>query len=137
MVGERLVEKVTAMFSALALSSTLGCATMQKPVRMQLNKQGLSCTITRPEGKPEIMRCGSAEYTLQNRTQDRYVPETTISTYERKKGDRKYRARTETHEGRNCPVSMDIELDNGTYHVEFDEACNAWGIRKIQQFPEY
>lgn len=136
MVPERLFDKVVSLFSALVLSSTVGCAAVQKSMKLQLDSKGTSCEVLRAEGQTEVMNCGGAEYILKRRAPDEYAPETIISMYERKEKGKTYKARTEWYEGSRCPVSMDIDLDNGTFHVEFDEACNAWGIKKVKNVPD-
>ncbi|MBW2997683.1 hypothetical protein KY349_05060 [Candidatus Woesearchaeota archaeon] len=137
MVGERLFDKVVLFFSALVLSSAISCAGVQKSMKLQLNSKGMGCEVVRAEGKTEVMRCGGADYPLKRRAADDYAPDAIISMYERREGGKTYKARTEWYEGSRCPVSMDIDLDNGTFHVEFDEACNAWGIKRVKEVPGF
>jgi hypothetical protein len=135
MVGERLFDKVVSLFSALALSSAVGCAVVNKSMKLQLDEKGTVCEVVRAEGKTEVLKCGGAEYTLKKRGPDEYVSGVVVSLYERKEGGRTYRARTDWYEDRRCPVSMDIDLEDGAFHIEFDEKCNAWGIKKVKEVP--
>ena len=137
MVGERLFDKITAILSAAALSTGLGCASIQKPATLQLDNKGTICEFIQAENKTEVMKCGGAEYVLKRRAPDDYDQESIISVYERKESGRIYKARTEQYKNSKCPVSMDIDLDNGSFHVEFDKTCKAWGIIKIKKAPEF
>lgn len=135
MVGERLFDKVLSLFSALVLSSAVGCAAVNKSMKLQLDEKGTVCEVVHAERKAEVMKCGEAEYTLKKKGPDKYVSGTIVRLYERKEGARTYQARTDWYEDRRCPVSMDIDLENGAFHVEFDENCNAWGIKKVKEVP--
>ena len=138
MVGERLIDKIALFFSIVALGAVTGCAGVQKSTRLNLGQEGLDCEVVSAEGQAEVMRCGGLDYTLQRRAPDEYEPEAIISMYERREKGKTHRVRTEWYRNSRCPVSMDIDLGNmNIYHIEFDEYCKAWGIKKVKEVPDF
>ena len=136
MVIERLVDKAITGLSIVALSGLMGCSAVNRYVKINLTKTGQGCELTQNKENREVFRCADSEYVLTKTIEDSFVEGTTHKFYEMNKGGKTYRIRTEWTEGRDCPVVMEIDLENGSFRIEIDEECNGWGITRIRGVPD-
>lgn len=116
---EKLLDKVTTLFTALVLSSNLGCAGIQKDVRADLTGTEIGCEILQ-QNKGKSFQCGHLTYNLVNRSEYGGMINT---TYHAIQGDNTYTLKTDQMENESCIYALKLQGPKGKPIKLFFNKC--------------